>query len=151
MTKTIWFWVSSAWGWSSRTHWQMEKDLETKRNNSERLWGGQIETDRVKRKMWELLLLSLSLPLLSVRLGPMNQERSQDRNGLLQSMKGQEGGRWCCDEGEGPVKGILSVSLWTSGDTAMTHNVSNGLWTNTITIKGAGTGEPALYQACTHM
>lgn len=89
-------------------------------------------------------MLSLSLPLLSVRLGPMSQERSQDRKGRLQSMKGQEGGRWCCDEGEGPVKGILSVSLWTSGDTATTHKVSNGLWTNTIKIKGPGVG----YYAC---
>lgn len=68
----------------------------------------------------------------------MSQERSQDRKGRLQSMKGQEGGRWCCDEGEGPVKGILSVSLWTSGDTATTHKVSNGIWTNTIKIKGPG-------------
>lgn len=66
------------------------------------------------KKIWESLLLSLSLPLLSVRLGPMSQERSQDRKGCLQSMKGQEGGRWCCDEGEGPVKGICAY-LWVSG------------------------------------
>lgn len=38
----------------------------------------------------------------------MSQERSQDRNGRLQSMKGQEGGRWSCDEGEGLVKGICA-------------------------------------------
>jgi len=88
------------------------------------------------KRFWELLLLSLSLPLLSVRLGPMSQERSQDRNGRLQSMKGQEGGRWSCDEGEGPVKGICA-NLWVfSGDTAMTHQVSNGLWTNRMTWCG---------------
>lgn len=66
----------------------------------------------------------------------MSQERSQDRNGRLQSMKGQEGGRWSCDEGEGPVKGICA-NLWVfSGDTAMTQQVSNGLWTNTMTWGG---------------